>query len=335
MATSHSSFWLILGCLLCVSVTIGKDERETCSKGDCQSEHDEVEEVAKYQKPTDTADDLKPCPSPPPKLGPLTVDVQAHPIDWVLAQHVEVRNGGTWQPADCRPKQKVAILVPYRDREEDLRIFLHNIHPFLRVQLLEYTVYLIEQMDKKHFNRAVLLNIGYAEAMKQKKYDCIILHDIDKFPENTHNLYTCGDKPVHMISRVRYVGQEYRNTEKYFYKEYFGGVTAIAPRQFQQINGFSNMFWGWGSEDDDLYKRMHFHGLETTRAAEDYGTYMEIWHPYGFVNPRRHEVVREGISRYHTDGLNSLNYKLLSVQSKPLYTNISVILLDTDPYAGK
>ena len=65
-------------------------------------------------------------------------------------------------------------------------------------------------MDKKHFNRAQLLNIGYAEAMKQKQYDCIILHDIDKFPEDTRNLYICGDKPVHMISRVRYVGQEYR-----------------------------------------------------------------------------------------------------------------------------
>jgi len=47
----------------------------------------------------------------------------------------------------------------------------------------------------------------------------------------------------------------YDSTEKYFYKEYFGGVTAISPKQFQKINGFSNMFWGWGSEDDDLYKR--------------------------------------------------------------------------------
>ena len=44
------------------------DEKETCSKGDCETERDK-EEAAKYQKPTDTADDLKPCPSPPPKLG--------------------------------------------------------------------------------------------------------------------------------------------------------------------------------------------------------------------------------------------------------------------------
>jgi len=74
------------------------------------------------------------------------VDVHAHPINWVVSKHVEVNNGGTWRPTDCEPKQKVAVLVPYRDRDEDLRIFLHNIHPFLRAQLLEYTVYLIEQV---------------------------------------------------------------------------------------------------------------------------------------------------------------------------------------------
>ena len=45
------------------------DEKETCSKGDCETDPVKEEEAAKYQKPTDAADDLKPCPSPPPKLG--------------------------------------------------------------------------------------------------------------------------------------------------------------------------------------------------------------------------------------------------------------------------
>lgn len=49
------------------------------------------------------------------------------------------------------------------------------------------------------FNRAKLLNVGYLEALKEEKWDCFILHDVDLVPENDFNTYLCDTVPKHLV----------------------------------------------------------------------------------------------------------------------------------------
>lgn len=42
----------------------------------------------------------------------------------------------------------------------------------------------------------------------------------------------------------------------------FGGVTMFTSQQFLRVNGFSNYYWGWGGEDDDMYARLKNKGTK-------------------------------------------------------------------------
>lgn len=52
------------------------------------------------------------------------------------------------------------------------------------------------------FNRAMLFNVGFKEAMKDAVWDCIIFHDVDHLPENDRNYYGCGEMPRHFAAKL-------------------------------------------------------------------------------------------------------------------------------------
>lgn len=262
----------------------------------------------------------KSCPPIPPNLdGPVEVDPTFETLSSVeLKLSTKLQPGGQYTPHECTAHDRVAVIVPYRDREQHLPVFLKNLHPFLMKQQIEYGIYIVEQAAGTQFNRASLMNVGFAEAMKQKTWDCMVFHDVDLLPMDDRNLYTCPDQPRHMSVAVDTFGF------KLPYSTIFGGVSAMTAKQFRAVNGFSNSFWGWGGEDDDMSNRLKHVGFHIARYPVNIARYTMLSHKKEKANPKRYEKLVTGAKRFDSDGLNSLHYKLINLIRKPLFTWVHV-----------
>lgn len=239
---------------------------------------------------------------------PYTIDV---------IHNTEIQLGGEYFPKDCTAQFSTAIVVIYRQRERQLNQFLIYMHNFLRKQKIHYRIFIIEQFDQLPFNRAKLFNIGYIYA---KKYDfpCLILHDVDLMPLHLGQLYACAQQPRHMCASL----DEFRYNLPY--RGLFGGAVAIQTEQFSHVNGFSNMFHGWGGEDDDLFERLKASNIDICRFPPQYSQYAMLKHAKEEPNKDRYEYLRNGYMRFHSDGLNSLVYQEKDFKLHNLFTHVLV-----------
>jgi len=150
-------------------------------------------------------------------------------------------------------KQKLGILVPYRNREDHLKYFVPTIKEYLNDKGIQNSIYIIEQGNKKPFNRGKLLNVGYELFKDECDYFCF--HDVDLIPQEDSCDYSVVHRPTHLASRLS------KFNYQLVYDEYFGGVTLFTKNHFELINGFSNEYWGWGYEDDDILYRCRKRGV--------------------------------------------------------------------------
>merc|ERR1719384_536797 len=103
----------------------------------------------------------------------------------------------------------------------------------------------------------------------------------------------------------------------------------MSVEHFKLVNGFSNQYWGWGGEDDDMAKRLSSNNLKITRYKPEIARYTMIKHQRetsNKPNPQRHKLLKISHKFQRTDGLVNLNYTLLNVTSRPLYTEMRVRL---------
>ncbi|CAH1792912.1 unnamed protein product, partial [Owenia fusiformis] len=176
------------------------------------------------------------------------------------------------------------------------------------------------------FNRGMLFNIGYKEALSLSDGNqaplCLILHDVDLLLENDRLIYECSQNPTHFsvaVDKFKY---------RIPYEEIFGGVSAVLGDQFNDSNGFSNVYFGWGGEDDDFRQRLFEAGFSPVHYKEhSIARYAMLGHNGNTdLNEDRFSMLYKGYDRYLCDGLNSVDYTVSTTQYKEHYIFIRISL---------
>jgi len=225
-------------------------------------------------------------------------------------------------------KEKLAIIVPYRDRRNHLNIFVpYLLSYFEKTQKdISLSLYVIEQKDDKPFNRGKLLNVGFDIANKDKDYGYVCFHDVDYLPLTAD--YGKPDMPTRLIWKGLT-----KNEDPVLF---FGAVVLFPSKQFIQVNGFSNNYQGWGFEDTDLHFRITACGLHIKRRDQEFKSlhheYSGLdengnWLPEVITNRENFLQVKGSISEtLKTDGLSTLKYEIVErIEKKEVDKNLIFI----------
>ena len=124
---------------------------------------------------------------------------------------------------------------------------------------LYYKLIFLKQKSNRPLNKGKLFNIGYM--LHKDKFDYFCFHDSDLIPISDECDYSYEKKPISLVgmrNKIEFGDQEkVQNFDEYSlpYDEYFGGATLFSKEHFQEVNGYSNEYWGVGYEDYDLLLR--------------------------------------------------------------------------------
>lgn len=169
-------------------------------------------------------------------------------------------------------EHRLALLVPYRNANgqgqvniDDLSEFCSRLSRHLSRNAVNFHVFVVNQVDAKPFNRGALVNAAVAtlfgqHAQHPHAFDYMAVHDIDRFPV-VHNTSGCRD------AIAGYYAFPSRAPRVLHPTSFAGGVLLTTLELFRAVNGFSNSYWGWGEEDNDLFLRLRWCGLPPQHAT--------------------------------------------------------------------
>lgn len=229
-------------------------------------------------------------------------------LTFTLTRLFELFTERSNQTITINARHRLAILVPFRDRFDELITFVPYLTKFLTNQPIgPFKIYILNQSNKFRFNRGALANVGYMLAKNESDY--IAIHDVDLIPVNANLSYAYPENGPHHLTSSEY-------HPNYNYEKYFGGILLIKNSHFELVNGFSNRYFGWGLEDDEFYTRVKAAKLPISRPSNlttnRYNTFLHFH--YGRKRDTQKSREQRESLRYRdrVTGLTDLRYLVTS-----------------------
>lgn len=158
---------------------------------------------------------------------------------------------------------KLGICIPYRDRKNHLERLIPHLTSHLKTQGIEHKFYVGHQNDDNLFNRGMMKNVAAKYAFEDG-CNYVAFHDVDMLPHEECDYSYPKENPIHIATKL----------SKYHYglgyDQYFGGVVLLNKEHIEKTNGYSNEYWDWGQEDDDLFWRCYYEGYTTGNVLKKY-----------------------------------------------------------------
>ena len=132
----------------------------------------------------------------------------------------------------------------------------------------------VAQVDALPFNRAALANAGFeppprrlgARArLDRRADDYVAVQDVDRWPVDASE--GGGGNRTCAAAVADYYSHPAEAPRVLHPSSYTGGVLLVRAAQYEAVNGFSNRFWGWGHEDNEMFGRLRWCGLTPRHGA--------------------------------------------------------------------
>jgi hypothetical protein len=262
---------------------------------------------------------------------------------FIIQPFIELKPGGLWIPTlknkksvACRLNDldNIVFIVPFsRSRIANLNLFLINMHSYLQNYKYKfiYRILIVEQVIINNsilFNKGRLINAAVKYVLKNyKQTDCIILHDVDLIPNDLEkNDYRCRQMPWHLSNKVHFIST---NQVRVYNQFLTGGVLVLRPDHLLVSNGFSNMFFGWGGEDDSFTLRLFQSGLCIMRPVllnDALSPFLMLSHARSRQNKQRFDQLINTFIEKDLDGLNNIE-NLTRIDQVELYSTFTHLLV--------